>query len=242
MAKKKKKSVKKGEPKIESETKETGEQEIEIKIPKLDIVNPWKITTFILLILFTGYVLINYLSVSESTVVAGTVSPDVLQEKIRHFEDYEYQASGWEKSRRVIVKAEVTEHGQNMRCIVTTLKGKAKRVYDKDYCARGQMENYIKEHKNHLHSGRTSCSSFTANQFRLFLHSAAYILLYTLRDKGLKGTDYAKKQFDIIRNKILKVGARVIEKASRIKFSLPGSYPYKYLFVEIHRNLALEFS
>jgi len=167
---------------------------------------------------------------------------DVLQEKIRYFQEIDYQASDWKQPRRVIIKSEVSEKGQNVRCIVTTLKGKPKYVYDKKYCARGQMENYIKDHKNHLHSDRTSCSSFMANQFRLFLHSAAYVLLHTLRKEGLKGTEYARAQFDTIRNKILKIGARVVEKATRIKFCLPSSYPYKNLLSEIQRNLALGFS
>ena len=166
---------------------------------------------------------------------------DILQQKIRYFEELDFQAPNWKEPRRVIVKMEVSEQGQNTRCIVTSLKGKPKYVYDKKYCTRGQMENFIKDHKNHLHSDRTSCNSFMANQFRLFLHSAAYVFLHTLRKIGLKGTEYAKAQFDTIRNKILKIGARVIEKASRIKFCLPGSYPYKYLFAEIHRNLALGF-
>lgn len=166
----------------------------------------------------------------------------ILERDIRYFEDFDYQPMHWKHSRRVIVKMEITENGQNIRAVVTNLKGKAKYVYDKKYCPRGQMENLIKDHKNHLHSDRTSCSSFTANQFRLFLHSAAYVLLHALREKGLKGTEYAKAQFDTIRNKILKVGAKVIEKASRIIFCLPGSYPYKNIFVAIHQNLALEFT
>jgi len=158
------------------------------------------------------------------------------------FEEIDFQASNWKQSRRVIITAEVSEKGQNVRFIVTTLKGKAKYVYDKKYCPRGQMENYIKDHKNYLHSDRISCSSFMANQFPLFLHSAAYVLLHTLRKVGLKGTEYAKAQFDTIRNKILKIGARVIEKVIRIKFCLPSSYPYKHLLAEIQRNLALGFS
>jgi len=167
---------------------------------------------------------------------------DVLQEKIRYFEEIDFQAPNWKQSRRVIIKVEVSEKGRNVRCIVTTLKGSPKYVYDKKYCARGQMENYIKDHKNHLHSDRTSCNSFMANQFRLLLHSAAYVLLQTLRKEGLKGTEYAKAQFDTIRNKILKIGARVIEKATRLKFCLPSSYPYKHLLAEIQQNLALGFS
>lgn len=165
-----------------------------------------------------------------------------LERDIRYFEAFDYKPTQWKRSRRVIVKTEISEKGQNIRAVVTNLSSKSKYVYEKKYCARGQMENFIKDHKNHLHSDRTSCNSFTANQFRLFLHSAAYVFLHALRKIGLKGTEYAKAQFDTIRNKILKIGARVIEKASRIKFCLPSSYPYKKLFSEIHHNLSCGFS
>lgn len=167
---------------------------------------------------------------------------DVLQEKIRFFTECRYQAGKWPKRRRVILKAEVSHEGQNMRAIVTNIrKGKAKRLYDRLYCGRGQMENFIKNHKCALHSDRTSCHRFEANQFRLFLHSAAYVLLHTIQEKGLNGTEYAKAQFDTIQVRILKIGARVIEKATRINFHFPTSFPLKTIFAAMHENLAVAF-
>ena len=95
------------------------------------------------------------------------------------------------------------------------------------------MELCIKEHKNHLASDRTSCSSFAANQFRLFLHSAAYVLLHAFRSKYLKGTEFAHAQFDTIRLKLIKIGARVRELKTRVKIHLPLSFPLKELFFQI---------
>jgi hypothetical protein len=167
---------------------------------------------------------------------------DVLQEKIRYFTECRYQAGKWPKRRRVILKAEVSSEGQNMRAIVTNIRGgKAKRLYARLYCARGQMENFIKNHKCALHSDRTSCHRFEANQFRLFLHSAAYVLLHTIQEKGLNGTEYARAQFDTIQVRILKIGARVIEKATRINFHFPTSFPLKPIFAAMHENLAVAF-
>ena len=167
---------------------------------------------------------------------------DVLGEKVRLFEECFYQAGKWSKPRRVITKAEVTAKGQNSRAIVTNLKGKkAKRLYCQTYCARGRMENFIKDHKNVLHSDRTSCHKFEANQFRLFLHSAAYTLVHTLQHRGLKGTEFAKAQFDTIRLKVLKVGARVVEKATRIKFHFPAAFPLKHIWATMAENLAISF-
>jgi hypothetical protein len=181
--------------------------------------------------------------------LAGLVDMDllqrsftVLQEKVRFFTECRYQGSHWPKRRRVILKAEVSHEGQNMRAIVTNIRGgKAKRLYDRLYCARGQMENFIKNHKCVLHSDRTSCHRFEANQFRLFLHSAAYVLLHALQEKGLKGTEYARSQFDTIQVRLLKVAARVIEKATRIKFHFPTSFPLKHIFVTLQKNLSFAF-
>lgn len=167
---------------------------------------------------------------------------EVLGEKVRFFTECRYQGSHWPKPRRVILKAEVSKEGHNLRAIVTNIRGsKAKRIYDRFYCARGQMENFIKNHKCVLHSDRTSCHRFEANQFRLFLHSAAYVLLHALQEKGLNGTEYARAQFDTIQVRILKIAARVIEKATRIKFHFPTSFPLKHLFVAMQDNLAAAF-
>lgn len=153
---------------------------------------------------------------------------------IKLFTEFEYQAQSWSLPRRIIVKAEYTKKGANTRFIVTNLThNNRKFIHQTIYCGHGTSELYIKEHKNHLASDRTSCSSFIANQFRLFLHSAAYVLLHTFREKCLKTTEFAHAQFDTIRLKLLKIGAQVKEMITRVKFHLPSSFPYKKTFIHI---------
>ncbi|MGM0484983.1 MAG: IS1380 family transposase [Candidatus Krumholzibacteriota bacterium] len=162
--------------------------------------------------------------------------------KVRLFGEFEYQAESWEAPRRVICKAEVSSRGDNLRFVTVNFESlRPSVVYDTIYCKRGRMENFIKNHKNFLHSDRTSCHSFKANQFRLFLHSAAYILLHALAEKGLRGSKWAKAQFNTIQNRILKVGARAIEMVTRVRFHLPTSFPLKKLFEKILFNLATAF-
>ncbi|ETW94651.1 MAG: hypothetical protein ETSY1_33905, partial [Candidatus Entotheonella factor] len=101
------------------------------------------------------------------------------QLKVKLYTEFLYQAQTWSKPRRIICKVEVSEKGENIRFIVTNIKLSRKAyIYETIYCGRGQMENYIKDHKRFLHSDRTSCHKFEANQFRLFLHSAAYVLMH----------------------------------------------------------------
>ena len=165
------------------------------------------------------------------------------QQKVRLFESFSYQAGTWSKPRRIVFKAEVTKEGANPRFVVTNLQSsQASFIYDHIYCARGKMEGFIKNHKTYLRSDRTSCHRFTANQFRLFLHSAAYVLLHTLCEKGLQGTQWAKAQFDTIQKRILKVGARVRELATKVKFHFPTSFPLKEVFARVIWNFAVAYS
>jgi len=162
--------------------------------------------------------------------------------KIRLFGEFEYQAESWDAPRRVICKAEISSKGDNLRFVTVNFESlRPSVVYDTIYCKRGRIENLIKNHKNFLHSDRTSCHSFKANQFRLFLHSAAYVLLHALAEKGLKGSKWTKAQFNTIQNRILKVGARAIEMVTRIRFHLPTSFPLKELFKKMLLNLAAAF-
>lgn len=155
---------------------------------------------------------------------------------VKLFSEFSYKADSWSEPRRVIAKVEYNEKGANIRFIVTNLCHYNRRfIYQTVYCRRGAMELYIKEHKNHLASDRTSCHSFEANQFRLFLHSAAYVLLHAFRSMYLKGTELANAQFDTIRLKLIKVGARVRELATKVKIHLTSSFPLKELFVTIWR-------
>ena len=106
--------------------------------------------------------------------------------KVRLFASFKYKAKSWDKKRRVIAKAEHGDRGANPRYVVTNLAGSSQALYDEIYCARGEMENRIKEQQLGLFSDRTSCHAWWANQFRLLLSSAAYVLLETLRRIGLK--------------------------------------------------------
>lgn len=146
--------------------------------------------------------------------------------KVTRFHTTRYQAGTWSRSRRVAIKVEVSGQGVNTRFIVTDLEQTgAKVLYRQLYCARGQMENEIKDHKRYLKSDRTSCHRFEANQFRVFLHSAAYVLLDTLRREVLKGTPWARATMETLQLRLLKLGARVHEFTDRIKISLPSSCP-----------------
>jgi len=156
---------------------------------------------------------------------------------VKIFGEFLYKADSWSEPQRIIVKAEYNEKGPNTRFIVTNLRHNGlKFIYNTVFCGRGAMELLIKEHKNHLASGRTSCNSFEANQFRLFLHSAAYVLLHAFRSRHLKGTEFAKAQFDTIRLKLIKIGAQVRELITKIKIHLPSSFPLKELFIKIWRS------
>jgi len=160
------------------------------------------------------------------------------QNKIRLFTCFNYQAGSWKKPRRIVAKVEVSSQGENIRFIVTNLQSSQPSfIYVNIYCARGRMEGFLKNHKTFLLSDRTSCHSFKANQFRLFLHSAAYVLLGYLAEKGLDGTKWAKAQFNTIQNRILKVGARVRELNTIIKFHFPTSFPLKEVFERLLVNL-----
>lgn len=152
------------------------------------------------------------------------------QEKhpVKMFTEILYKAKSWLKARRVIVKVEYNAFGPNTRFIITNLKHWNRRfIYQTVYSGRGAMELMIKEHKNHLLSDRTSCTSFSANQFRLFLHSAAYVLLHTFRRLHLRGTEWASAQFDTIRLKIIKIGAQIRQLSRKIRIHLPSSFPWK---------------
>jgi Transposase DDE domain group 1 len=154
--------------------------------------------------------------------------------KVRLFDSFEYQADSWDKPRQIIVKAEITEKGENLRFVVTNIQNdEPQQTYDIIYCARGNMENNIKDHKLFLKSDRTSCHSFEANQFRLFLHSVAYILMHALRENLLKGTEFSTATFATIRQRVLKIGALVRELKTKIKIHLPSSYPLKPLLKRI---------
>ncbi|MFA6022351.1 MAG: transposase, partial [Rhodospirillales bacterium] len=122
--------------------------------------------------------------------------------------------------------------------VVTSLKGSARRLYENVYCVRGQAENLIKLHKAQLASDRTSCQSPVANQVRLVLHTAAYWLMLTLRDAVPAASRLATAEFATLRLRLLKVGARIVEKAARIRVHLASACPDAALFRLMAGHLA----
>jgi Transposase DDE domain group 1 len=145
---------------------------------------------------------------------------------LRGFAETDYRAKSWKKQRRACARVEATTLGLDIRFVVTSLAtGSAEHVYDTLYCARGQAENLIKMHKSQLASDRTSCRSPLANQVRLTLHTAAYWLILTLRDAIPKTHALAKAEFATLRLRLLKLGARVIETASRVRLAFAAACP-----------------
>src|SRR5438552_1920077 len=163
------------------------------------------------------------------------------QQPARVFKDFRYQTlNSWSRERRVIGKAEWMEKGANPRFVVTSLPlecmdGRA--IYEDFYCARGDMENRIKEQQLDMFADRTSAATMRANQLRLYLSSAAYIVMHGLRRLGLKDTDLAHAQCQTIRLKLLKIGAQIRVTVRNIWISLAGGYPYANIFTEVLRNL-----
>jgi hypothetical protein len=155
----------------------------------------------------------------------------------RIFGSFAYAASTWDRRRRVIVKGEHNAQGANPRFIVTNLPGDPQELYEDVYCQRGEMENRIKEQQLDLFADRTSCHRFLANQFRLFLSSAAYVLVQALRRTALAGTELSQAQVGTIRLRLLKVAARVVLSARRVVFHLASSYPYQQLFRVVYERL-----
>lgn len=168
---------------------------------------------------------------SETTVQSAEREFKQYGKSVKRYHSFLYKAASWGFQQRIIVKVEVTSMGTNIRYIVNNLhQYRAKQLYEIGFCARGNMELRIKDHKLYLRSDRMSCSSFLANQLRLFLHSAAYILMHTLQKEVLKGTVYATATMKTVQLKIIKVAARVKELKIKIKIELPVDFPVKELF------------
>ena len=149
----------------------------------------------------------------------------------RRFKDFMWcTLDSWSRRRRVIGKAEVTQGDTNPRFLVTSLKAseaKARHLYEQVYCARGEMENRIKECQADLFADRTSSATMRANQLRLWFASMAYVLLCTLRRIGLRFTQFTHASCGTIRLKLLKIGARVTVSVRRIKIAMASAYPWR---------------
>jgi hypothetical protein len=183
---------------------------------------------------------VNYIVGLAKNSRLETLSKDILdeasslfeqtQEKQRLFGEFMYGAKSWKKERRVILREEHSYRGKNPHYMVTDLEGDGQELYEQVYCARGEMENRIKEQQLFLFADRTSCHDWWPNQFRLFMSTLAYMLLEAIRRIGLRGTHMAQAQCDTIRLKFLKVGAVIICNTRRVRFLLSSNYPYQDLF------------
>lgn len=186
---------------------------------------------------------LDWLEANDVRYVVGLATNAVLQRNVGHLVDqvkvlyeqgmktcrrlhsFEYAAESWgDSKRRVIARVQGSCLGVDARFIVTDLRGaSAKFLYETVYCDRGSAELMIKEHKCFLHSDRTSCTSALANQFRLMLHSAAYVILHGIRQSVLSGTEFARATFRTIRLRLLKIAARVEVAKTFVRFHLPAT-------------------
>jgi hypothetical protein len=158
----------------------------------------------------------------------------------RVFTEFSYETrDSWSRARRVVAKAEQIEGKENPRYVVTSLRSEewpAQQLYEELYCARGDMENRIKEQFS-LFADRVSAATLRANQLRLYLSAAAYLLMHALRRLGLSGTELARAQCETIRNRLLKVGAQVRITVRKVWIAMASGYPYIELFSTVHRQL-----
>ncbi len=159
----------------------------------------------------------------------------------RVFKDFRYRTrDSWSQQRRVVGKAEVLAKGANPRFIVTSLtpqRWEARALYEDLYCARGDMENRIKEQQLDLFADRTSAATMRANQLRLYLSSAAYMIMHALRRLGLHNTELARAQCGTIRLKLLKIGARIRFTVRNVWVSMAEACPYAEVYAAVVRNL-----
>jgi hypothetical protein len=158
-------------------------------------------------------------------------------DKQRLFGQFTYAAASWKTERRVIARIEHGPKGANPRYIVTNLSGDGRELYEKLYCARGEMENRIKEQQLDLFADRTSCHKWWPNQFRLLLSSLAYALIEAIRRLALKNTAMARAQARTIRLKLLKIGAVILRNTRRVRLHLSTACPDKELFCLVAERL-----
>ena len=150
--------------------------------------------------------------------------------KARRYKEFYDGAASWSRVERVIARVEAGAEGPDTRFVVTNLtKRNARRLYEDDYCRRGQAENHIKSWKTHLAADRTSCTRATANQLRLFLHAGAYWIMWGLRASMPRRSMWRVAQFDTLRLRLVKIAARVVEMKTMIRVHLPTSCPAQHI-------------
>jgi len=159
----------------------------------------------------------------------------------RVFDEFSYATlESWSRQRRVVGKAERLPAKANPRFVVTNLSSEdypAQTLYEVLYCARGDMENRIKEQQLGLFADRTSSATMRANQMRLYFASFAYILINALRTLGLEGTEMARAQCTTIRLKLFKIGAQVRVSVRKVWIALSEGYPHERLFRQVLERL-----
>jgi hypothetical protein len=193
---------------------------------------------------------VHYLfGLARNQRLTGAIGTQMQQARILHrstgkaarvFTEFSYQTrASWSRSRRVVAKAEYLDKGENPRFIVTSLTSEqwaAQDLYEKFYCARGEMENRIKEQMC-LFADRLSTDEMQGNQLRLYFSALAYTLMEALRRLGLKGTAWAEAQVDTVRLKLLKIGAIVRVSVRRIVLQFSSAYPWKDIFAQVWQEL-----
>ena len=193
---------------------------------------------------------VNYvLGLAKNERLKAAIAPDLEQaaaayaatgQAARVFQEFTYQTrESWSRARRVIAKAEHLEKGSNPRFVVTSLSPQvweARALYEELYCARGEMENRIKEQLS-LFADRTSTAFLRSNQVRLYFSSVAYLLVEALRRLGLAGTEWAHAQGNTLRLKLLKIGALIRITVRKVWVSLAEGYPYAGLFAQVYARL-----
>lgn len=161
----------------------------------------------------------------EASTAARFAASDA-SAKLRRFTEFYDGAASWDRVERIIARVEAGPDGTDTRFIVTSLPGgSARALYERRYCQRGQAENHIKSWKRHLAADRTSCMKATANQFRLFLHGAAYWLMWSLRTLMPRRSSWRTAQFDTLRLRLIKLAVRVVEMETQVKLHLPSRAP-----------------
>ena len=190
------------------------------------------------------------LGLAKNSRLTGKIANELSAAEIEHertckaarcFKDFRYSTlKSWSCERRVVGKAEHLKKGSNPRFVVTSLAAEAwdaRALYEDLYCARGEMENRIKEQQMCLFADRTSTRWMRSNQIRLWFSSLGYVLVSALRRLGLAGTTMARSRCDTIRLKLLKIGASVRVSVRRVLVSLASGYPLQELFHQIYCRL-----
>jgi len=177
----------------------------------------------------------------EAELAAAQEQSQRTEKPARRFKDFTWQTrESWSRARRVVAKAEWTRGEANPRFVVTSLareEHEARHLYEKLYCARGEMENRIKECQLELYADRTSAHTMRANQLRLWFAAMAYVLICAVRRIGLKHTQFARAACGTIRLKLLKIGALVRISVRRIKLAMPSAFPYQTEYRAAHAAL-----